>query len=226
MAIQLSLSVGMGLIPGQGTKIPQIIQSKIKTETIKNKLLNYINCKASIKKKNKLQSFWTNGNWLSRQVRVIQIASQNLQRLIKQLVAELSLETEVERRIGWQAIKPPYPLCIAGQLNSSWQKLVWAGKEGWSLNRKDFTCSVPSGFSWHWDLRILAAVLPSRQQNGKKKNTSLGNLISSKKWGRNASRGSSIRQPDCLAVNPMVDKSPSSPSLSPTHNIQAAMLHS
>ena len=136
MAIQLSLSVGMGLIPGQGTKIPQIIQSKIKTETIKNKLLNYINCKASIqKKKNKLQSFWTNGNWLSRQVRVIQIASQNLQRLIKQLVAELSLETEVERRIGWQAIKPPYPLCIAGQLNSSWQKLVWAGKEGWSLNR-------------------------------------------------------------------------------------------
>ena len=68
-------------------------------------------------------------------MRVIQIASQNLQRLIKQLVAELSLETEVERRIGWQAIKPPYPLCIAGQLNSSWQKLVWAGKEGWSLNR-------------------------------------------------------------------------------------------
>ena len=66
-------------------------------------------------------------------------------------------------------------------------------------------------------------VLPSRQQNGgkKKKHTSLGNLISSK-WGRNASRGSSMKQPDCLAVNPMVDKSPSSPSLSPTHNIQAA----
>ena len=53
MPIQLSSSVGMGLMPGQGTKIPQVIQSKIKTETIKNNLLNYINCKASIQKKNK-----------------------------------------------------------------------------------------------------------------------------------------------------------------------------
>lgn len=101
--------------------------------------------------------------------------------------------------------------------------------------KKYFTCSDPSGFSPHWDLRTLAAkfFLPSRQQNGrkekKKKKDFSGEPDQLKVEEKYIKRFlNKMRQPDCLAVNPMVDKSLSSPSLSPTHNIQAAfkMLHS
>lgn len=86
--------------------------------------------------------------------------------------------------------------------------------------------SLDTGISEHWQpsfFTFQAAEWKTKQN----KTTSLGNLITSKQR-RNASRDSSMRQPDCLAVNPMVDKSLSSPSLSPTHNTQAAfkMLHS
>lgn len=85
--------------------------------------------------------------------------------------------------------------------------------------------SLDTGISEHWQPSCFT--FQAAEWKKKKKNTSLGNLITSKQR-RNASRDSSMRQPDCLAVNPMVDKSLSSPSLSPIHNTQAAfkMLHS
>ena len=96
--------------------------------------------------------------------------------------------------------------------------------------KKYFTCSDPSGFSQHWDLRTLAAKFfyPPGSRMEKKKDFS-GEPDQLKVEEKCIKRFlNKMRQPDCLDVNPMVDKSLSSPSLSPTHNIQSAfkMLHS
>ena len=88
--------------------------------------------------------------------------------------------------------------------------------------------SPHTGISEHWQPSFFYPP-GSRMEERKKKKDFSGEPDQLKVEEKYIKRFlNKMRQPDCLAVNPMVDKSLSSPSLSPTHNIQAAfkMLHS